>query len=408
MHRSEFLRTVSATALALSAGSRALAQEPPFALGDDVLLRDHLGELAGRHIGIITNQSGVTSDHVSIVDALVRTTSVDVHALFGPEHGLRGDHSAGAYVPSYRDERTGLPVYSLYGPTRHPSKAMLSGIDVLLFDIQDVGARMYTFISTMAYAMQSAAEFGIEFWVLDRPNPVGGEIVEGPVLDPRFSSFIGLYPIAMRHGMTVGELAQLFNVHFGIGAKLRVIKMDGWRRSTIWPQTHLEWVRTSPNIPTWLTCFVYLCTGLVDDMGLNNGVGTLTPFFFAGAERLDADEFAQRMDALALPGITFDATQWTPQEGYNAGKTFSGVRLNVLDPARVLPVHAAVQLLATARDMQPGIVQVRDDRAVDIDWGTDRVRAQLLADAGAPTITDSWARGVDAFMPLRERFLLYS
>lgn len=402
------MSSVGACALAISAGRRAPAQEQAFALGDDVLLRDHLDDLTGRHIGIITNQSGVTSSHVSIVDALVSNRSAQVHALFGPEHGLRGDHSAGAYVSSYTDERTGLPVYSLYGPTRHPSRQMLSGIDLLLFDIQDVGARMYTFVSTMAYAMQSAAKYDIEFWVLDRPNPVGGEIVEGPVLDPRYSSFIGLYPIAMRHGMTVGELAQLYNEHFGIGARLRVIKMDGWRRSTIWPQTHLEWVRTSPNIPTWLTCFVYLCAGLIDDMGLNNGIGTLTPFFFAGAQQLNADEFAERMNALALPGFAFEAAQWTPQEGANAGKTFSGVRFNVLDPARLLPVHAAVQLLVTARDLQAGVVAASNDRAVDIDWGTDTVRSQVLAGGSAGEITGSWTGGVDAFMPLRERFLLYS
>ncbi len=380
----------------------------PFLLGDDVLLREYVRELAGRRIGIITNQSGVTSDKVSIVDALVAEPTVRVHALFGPEHGLRGDHSAGAYVPSYRDERTGLPVYSLYGPTLHPSPEMLAGIDLLLFDIQDVGARMYTFVSTMAYAMQSAAAHDIEFWVLDRPNPVGGEIVEGPVLEPRFSSFIGLYPIALRHGMTVGELAQLFNEHFGIGAKLRVIRMQGWRRSMIWPQTHLQWVKTSPNIPTWLTCFVYLCTGLVDDLGLNNGVGTMTPFFYAGAERFDADQFAQRLNFLALPGIAFEAAHWTPSAGYNVGKTFAGVRLNVTDPARFLPVHTAVELLAAARDLQSGVVRVRNERAVDIDWGTDAVRAQLFAGKTAVEITDSWRRSVDAFLPLRQKYVLYS
>jgi uncharacterized protein YbbC (DUF1343 family) len=407
MRRRRFLGSLAAAGLAGAARRFASAQEPPFQLGDDVLLSEHLGELAGRHVGIITNQSGVTSDRVSIVDALVSNSSVHVHALFGPEHGLRGDHSAGAYVASYTDARTGLPVYSLYGPTRHPSPEMLAGIDLLLFDIQDVGARTYTFVSTMAYAMQSAAAHGIEFWVLDRPNPVGGELVEGPVLEPRYSSFIGLYPIAMRHGMTVGELAKLFNQHFGIGANLRVIQMSGWHRSTIWPQTHLEWVRTSPNIPTWLTCFVYLCTGLVDDMGVNNGVGTFTPFFFAGAPQLDADEFADRLNALALPGIAFDAAQWSPSVGANAGRSFSGVRLNLTDPARFLPVHAAVELLAIARDLQPGIVTATDVRAVDIDWGTDQVRGQLLAGRDAAEITQAWSGSVDDFMRLRERFLLY-
>lgn len=405
MRRRAFLGN---TAALFAAAALPASAQANVALGDDVFVGGAWEQLRGRRIGVITNQTGVTSGGESIVDAIRRNPAIELTAIYAPEHGFRGDRTAGAYVPTYTDPQSGLPVYSLYGPTRHPSAQMLAGVDVLLFDIQDVGSRAYTFISTMAYAMQSAARFGKEFWVLDRPNPVGGKIVEGPVLLPQDASFIGLYPIAMRHGMTVGELAQLYNEHFGIGARLRVIKMDGWRRSTIWPQTHLEWVRTSPNIPTWLTCFVYLCAGLIDDMGLNNGIGTLTPFFFAGAQQLNADEFAERMNALALPGFAFEAAQWTPQEGANAGKTFSGVRFNVLDPARLLPVHAAVQLLVTARDLQAGVVAASNDRAVDIDWGTDTVRSQVLAGGSAGEITGSWTGGVDAFMPLRERFLLYS
>lgn len=373
-----------------------------------MLLRDHLGELSGRHIGIITNQSGVLSSGTSVVDALVGARGVHVHALFGPEHGLRGDHQAGTYVPSYTDERTGLPVYSLYGPTRHPSPEMLAGIDLLLFDIQDVGSRTYTFISTMAYAMQTAAAHDLEFWVLDRPNPVGGRNVEGPVLEPEFSSFIGLYPIALHHGMTVGELARLFNDHFGIGAKLRVIAMDGWHRSMIWPQTGLHWIHTSPNIPTWPTCFVYLCTGLIDDMGLNNGIGTPMPFFYAGAPNIDAHAYADRLGSLGLAGITFDPSVWSPAEGGNAGRSFSGVRLLLTHPEEYLPVQCAVHLLVTARDMYPETVIVNHARPVDIDWGTDSVRRQLLAGASGSQIITSWQPRLNEFLPLRERFLLYT
>lgn len=404
MRRRRFLGSLAAASLGV-AGVRARGQEP-FELGDDVLLRYHARELSGRNIGIITNQSGVTSSHVSIVDALVTQPSVRVRALFGPEHGLRGDHSAGTYVESYRDDRTGLPVYSLYGATRHPSAEMLEGLDLMLFDIQDVGARPYTFASTMAYAMQSCAQRGIEFWVLDRPNPVGGETVEGPVLDSRFSSFIGLYPIAMRHGMTLGELAGLYNQHFGIGANLRVIAMRGWHRSMVWPQTHLEWVRTSPNIPSWLTCFSYLCGGLIDDLGINNGIGTMTPFFYAGVPDLDANEFARRLNDLRAPGMRFDAAAWSPSQGANAGRTFSGVRLVFTDLSRALPVHAAVAVAVTLRDMRGGI-SIESDRAVDIDWGTDAVRTQLTSGTALAAIYDTWKPGVDAFMASRERFLLY-
>jgi uncharacterized protein YbbC (DUF1343 family) len=407
MRRKAFLGSVATSALALAAARRYSAQASTFALGDDVLLRDHIETLRERTIGIITNQSGVTSRGVSIVDALVAKPGVRVHALFGPEHGLRGNHQAGAYVPSYTDERTGLPVYSLYGPTKHPSTQMLSGIDLLLFDIQDVGSRTYTFMSTMAYAMQSAAAHGIEFWVLDRPNPVGGAIVEGPVLDPRFSSFIGLYSLPIRYGMTIGELATIFNDHFGIGAKLRVIPMEGWKRSMIWPETDLRWIRTSPNIPTWPTCFVYLCTGLVDDMGLNNGIGTPEPFFYAGAPDLDAREYAARLNALHLPGVAFDPVTWSPSQGYNAGRSFSGVKFRLVDPASFLPVHTSVHILVTARDMKPGTIVIRHDRPVDIDWGTDTVRERLMAGASAQDIINSWQQRLAAFMALREHYLLY-
>jgi uncharacterized protein YbbC (DUF1343 family) len=283
---------------------------------------------------------------------------------------------------------------------------MLAGIDVLLFDIQDVGSRSYTYISTMAYALQSAAAHGIEFWVLDRPNPVGGDAVEGPVLEAAFSSFIGLYPIAMRHGMTVGELAQLFNLHFGIGAKLRVIPMNGWSRSMIWPQTGLHWIRTSPNIPTWQTTFVYLCTGLIDSTGLNNGVGTTTPFFYAGAPHLDADRFAAHLPQ--APGIRFEPATWTPSLGANAGHDFSGVRLAQLDPVAFAPVRTAVELLCAARDTQRSAITADNVRAIDLDWGTDSMRAQLLDGKSADEIVASWQAGVQDFLALRERFLIYS
>jgi uncharacterized protein YbbC (DUF1343 family) len=406
MRRSAFLGSVAAAGLTAARSGRARAQAP-VALGGDVLLRDHVRELAGRGIGIITNQTGVTAQGVSIVDA-VRRSGVRVHALFAPEHGLRGDRPAGAFVDSYVDAVSGLPVYSLYGPDRHPSAAMLAGIDVLLFDIQDVGARAYTFVSTMAYAMQSAAAHGIEFWVLDRPNPVGGAMVEGPVLDPKFSSFIGLYPIAMRHGMTIGELARMFNRHFGIGAKLRVIPMQGWQRSMIWPQTGLRWIRTSPNIPTWQTTFVYLCTGLIDSAGLNNGVGTPDPFFFAGARDLDARHFTERLSATGAPGVVFDAATWSPIKGANAGRSFSGAHLRLSEPSQFAPVRTSVELAVAARDVRASAIDVHSVREVDIDWGTDAFRKQLLGGSSANEIVASWQQGVADFLPLRQRFLLYT
>src|SRR5579872_1745775 len=244
MNRRGFLASALASASLVipSLGAEsAVVEGQRIMLGDDVLLNEVWREIGSRGVGIVTNQTGVTSKSESIVDALRHNPRVSVRALFAPEHGLRGDRPAGAYVPSYTDPKTGLPVYSLYGATRHPSASMLSEIDVLVLDIQDVGARAYTYISTMAYVMETAASLGKEMWILDRPNPTGGIAVEGPVLEPKYRSFIGLYPIAMRHGMTIGELAQMFNGAFGIGANLRVIPMRGWERSMLWDETSLHW-----------------------------------------------------------------------------------------------------------------------------------------------------------------------
>lgn len=374
-------------------------------LGVDRFLRETWRDVGTRGVGLITNQSGVTSQGVSFADALNRAGTVRLRALFAPEHGLRGDRPAGAAVASYVDAPTGLPVYSLYGATRHPSASMLHGIDVLLFDIQDVGSRAYTYISTMAYAMQTAKAFGKEFWVLDRPNPVGGDAVEGPVLEPAYASFIGLYPIAMRHGMTVGELARLFNDRFGIGADLRVVPMSGWRRSMIWPDTGLTWVRTSPNVPAWQTTFVLLCTGLIDNAGINNGVGTPAPFFVAGGYRLDGGALAAALNGRALPGVAFAAATWTPSAGFWKGRELSGVRLEI-DPRRFQPVRTAVEILVAVRDLDPRAIDIKA-AALDRDWGTDSLRRGLHDGLGAAAIVSGWNAGVASFRTLRRKYLLY-
>ncbi|HEY1681377.1 MAG TPA: DUF1343 domain-containing protein [Candidatus Tumulicola sp.] len=408
MNRRRFI-TQTATGAMLATVPRALvAQSVPFALGDDVFLNGAWRELAGGGVGIITNQSGVTSQGESIVDAVRRRTQLDVRAIFAPEHGLRGDRPAGATVSSYVDSQTGLPVYSLYGATRHADAAELSGIRTLLFDIQDVGSRAYTYISTMAYAMQTARARGIAFWVLDRPNPVGGVTVEGPVLQPAFSSFIGLYPIAMRHGMTVGELARLFNDRFGIGAQLHVVPMRGWQRSMVWPDTGLRWVRTSPNVPQWQTTFVLLCTGLIDNAGINNGVGTDTPFFLAGTLGLDGNALADAMNAHRLPGVSFEAARWSPSAGFWKGRTLSGVRLSVDDPAAFLPVKTSVSLLVTIRQIAPNAIVMKDPAALDRDWGTDALRLGLRHGLSTDAILAQWNSRTSNFQALRSKYLLYA
>ncbi len=356
---------------------------------------------------MISNPSGVTSRLESIVDAIRSRSEIRIKAIYAPEHGFRGDHGAGAAVASSVDPLTHLPVYSLYGASRHPSAEMLAEIDVLLFDIQDVGSRAYTYISTMAYAMQSAREHGKEFWVLDRPNPIGGAIVEGPVLEPAYESFIGLYPIPMRHGMTIGELAMLFNEHFVIGAKLRVIRMNGWRRSMIWPDTGLQWVPTSPNIPTWETTIVYVGTGLLDSAGVNNGSGYTLPFFLAGTAGIDGVRLAARLNAIGLPGVWFRPAAWSPLTGFWQRHELTGVQLMVFDPRRFYAVRTAVEILVAIRDLFPHAIDIVSVSGLDRDWGTDTIRTALLAGASAHAILGQWTASVAQFESLRRRYLLY-
>jgi uncharacterized protein YbbC (DUF1343 family) len=412
MRRSEFLRSAGATVIASGAAAeRSVAAPLPPAnvtLGDDVFLSETWRELGSRPIGIVTNQTGVTSRLETIVDAIRHVPEISVRAIYSPEHGLRGDQAAGAYVKSYIDERSGLPVYSLYGTTRHPTGAMLADVDVLLYDIQDVGDRAYTYISTLAYVMQAAKTYGKTVWVLDRPNPIGGRIVEGPVLDERFASFIGLYPIPVRHGMTVGELARLFNEHFSIGCSLRVIPMRGYTRAMLWPDTGLQWVQTSPNIPEWGTALVYPATGLIDGAGINNGTGYTKPFKYAGAYKLDGARLAAYLNDRPIPGVYFRAAAWTPIAGFWAGKTLTGVELIVTEPRAFLAVRTAVEILVAVRKIEPAAISIPDPAALDKDWGTDTLRKGLEDGLDASTILASWVPGTRVFEAVRERFLLYS
>jgi uncharacterized protein YbbC (DUF1343 family) len=382
-------------------------EAPAVTLGDDAFVRDAWQELRGRPVGIVTNPSGVLSTGEPLVDAVHRNGRIALKALFGPEHGIRGAAGAGETVGSSTDAKTGLPVYSLYGATRHPTPAMLEGIDVLLFDIQDVGARPYTYVSTMAYVMESAATYGKEVWVLDRPNPVGGVLLDGPVLEPKYKSFVGLYPIPERHGMSVGELARMFNDHFGIGCRLRVIPMQGWNREMLWADTGLRWVATSPNIPYARTTLVYLATGLVDEGGVNNGVGTDRPFEYAGGYGYDSAAFRDVLVARKTPGVEFEPADWVPSRGFWKDKTLHGVAINVTEPHAFPSVRTAVELLAAARAQGKYRVAPDHERIMDRDWGTATVRVALNDGAAADTIVASWQPGLAAFRTLRSTYLLY-
>ena len=415
MRRSNFARMAAVAAGAVAAGalvpqtaSSAPLGPADITLGDEVFLSETWRELRGRSVGVVTNQTGVTSRLETIVDAIRRNPQIAFKAIYSPEHGLRGDQPAGEYVKSYIDAQTGLPVYSLYGATRHPTGAMLEEVDVLLYDIQDVGDRAYTYISTLAYVMQAAKTYGKTVWVLDRPNPIGGAVVEGPVLDLRFSSFIGLYAIPVRHGMTVGELANLFNDHFDIRCSLRVISMKNYTRAMLWPDTGLHWVQTSPNIPEWDTTLVYPATGLIDSAGVNNGTGYTKPFKYAGAYKLDGRRLAEVLNGRNVPGVHFRAAAWAPIAGFWQGKTLTGVELVITDASAFRAVRTAVEILVAVRRISPATVTISNPAGLDKDWGTDSLRRGLEDGLDADAILKQWEPGTQVFEALRERFLLYN
>jgi uncharacterized protein YbbC (DUF1343 family) len=326
----------------------APAQErEPVRLGIDNIDK-HLDLFKGKRVGLITNATGINSDFESSIDIL--KAKVDLVALYAPEHGIRGAAKAGDKIGHATDAKTGLPIYSLYGATKKPTAAMLADIDVLAFDIQDIGARPYTYIYTMAYAMQAAAENGKTFVVLDRPNPAGG-MVEGGLVKPGFESFIGMYPIPLRHGMTVGELARYFNKEFAIGCDLAVVPLTGWTRGMVWDDTGLPWVMTSPNIPTPDSALVYSGTGIFGGTNVSEGVGTTRPFELIGATWLNGEELADRMNAMGLPGVRFRPAYFSTRFGGNTGKTLGGVQIHITDPHAYQAVRTGVTLLYVIQEL---------------------------------------------------------
>ncbi|WP_156784642.1 exo-beta-N-acetylmuramidase NamZ family protein [Thermosinus carboxydivorans] len=362
----------------------------------------------GKRVGLITNHTGIDSNFRSTVDILNEKTNLV--ALFAPEHGIRGNVPAGAAVGFYTDERTGVTVYSLYGATKKPTPEMLANVDVLVFDIQDVGARFYTYIYTMAYAMQACSELGKTFVVLDRPNPVGGVQVEGKVLEPEFQSFIGLYPIPIRHGMTVGELAQLFNSEFGINCDLHVVKMTGWRRDMLYDETGLPWVMTSPNMPTVDTALVYSGIGIFGGTNISEGVGTTRPFELVGAPWLDAQELADRMNAQHLPGVIFRPAYFTPAFSKYKGQVCGGVQIHVVDRKAYKAVRTGLALLYT-------IIELSGDKFsfnapyregskpnIDLATGDDSLR---LGRYTLDEIIAAWDAEAEQFRQLAKPYLLY-
>ncbi|MFJ7509492.1 exo-beta-N-acetylmuramidase NamZ domain-containing protein [Peribacillus simplex] len=375
--------------------------------GIEVLLKDEKNALSGKKVGLITNPTGIDSKLTSIVDLLNDDPDINLTALFGPEHGVRGDAQAGASVEYYIDEKTGLPVYSLYGKTKKPTPEMLKDVEVLVFDIQDVGTRYYTYIYTMAYAMEAAKENDIPFIVLDRPNPQGGESVDGPVLEPEFSSFVGLYPIPLKHGMTVGELATLFNKEFKIGADLRVIKMKGWKRDMDYDDTGLPFVLPSPNMPTVSTTFVYPATGLIEGTNVSEGRGTTKPFELIGAPYINSDELAGKLNALRLPGVKFRAASFTPTFSKHAGKLSHGVEIYITDREEFKAVPTGLHIIKTIQDLYPGDFEFLAANNFNLLIGNGWVMSRIEEGSSVNEIMKEYQVKQDSFKKVRKNYLLY-
>ncbi|WP_407839886.1 exo-beta-N-acetylmuramidase NamZ domain-containing protein [Streptomyces sp. DSM 116496] len=382
--------------------------------GFERLAADGYAVLAGQRVGVVTNPTGITADARHLVDVLHADAAdghFDLVAVFGPEHGFRGTAQAGGSEGAGRDPATGLPVYDTYGKSGQGLADVFTaaGVDTVVFDIQDVGARFYTYIWTLYDCMRAAALAGKAVVVLDRPNPVGARRAAGPVLQRPYASFVGREPIALAHGMTAGELAGLFAGEFlrGAGAapRLEVVRMAGWRRESFFEETGLPWVPPSPNMPTPGTALAYAGTCLFEGTNLSEGRGTTTPFELVGAEGVDR-KWAEAANALELPGVWFREAYFTPSFSKYAGKTCGGVRLLVHDREAFDPVRAGIGLLVTARQVWSGFAW-RSDQWIDRLTGSDRVRRMVDAGAGVEEVAGDWAAGLAGFAAAREQYLLY-
>jgi uncharacterized protein YbbC (DUF1343 family) len=390
--------------------------------GAEAVVRDGFAALAGKRVGLIANQTSRVGAQ-QLVDLLAKAPNLRLTAILAPEHGFRGEVEAGDAVADAVDARTGVPLHSLYGATKKPTPAMLRGVDALVFDIQDIGTRYYTYISTMGLAMQAAAAARIPLVVLDRPNPLGGDYVSGFVLEAALTSFIGQYPIPLVHGLTVGELAHMIKGEGwldGLGAlDLTVIPIEGWRRSMRWPDLKRAWVTTSPNIPTFEAALVYPGIGIAGEaLNVNEGRGTPTPFSLFGAPWADGALLADRLNAAELGGVRFKAHPYTPRSIRGValhprfqGKALDGVRIVVTDPATFAPLEAGVHVLAAlfAEARAKGVAEpIANLAMLHALAGTRRLHRMLADGHSAAHIIAAWQEEVARFRAQRARYLLYS
>ena len=380
-------------------------QVEPVKLGIDNI-DQYLEYFEGKRVGLITNQTGFNSEFRSTIDILYEKTNLT--ALFAPEHGIRGNVSAGGSIATYVDEATGLNVYSLYGSTTIPTAEMMNQIDVMCVDIQDVGARFYTYVYTMANAMKACTLYDKEFVVFDRPNPVGGEAVQGNILDMSYSSFIGMYPIVQRHGMTIGEIAKLFVLlDDGIDIDVKVVPMTGWKRDMYYDETNLPWIPPSPNIPTIETAVVYTATCIFEGTNFSEGRGTQKPFEMIGAPYVNAEEYAKALNNLNLPGVYFTPTYFTPTSSKNSGVLCYGVLVHVTDRTTFESVKTGWAMIEVARDLYPEDFVVLGNKercSMDLLSGNNYLRLRTYSLSELFDIIDE---DTEEFLKLRNECLIY-
>lgn len=373
--------------------------------GLDVLVHEQASFPTNQRVGLVSMPAAVLPDLTSSLDALCKA-GINITALFGPEHGFGGATLDGAKVGDATDPRTGLPVFSLYGSVNEPTTQMLNNVDILIFDMQDVGVRFYTYLSTLYYVLRGAGRHGRPIYVLDRPNPITGTIIEGAPVESGFESFVGIVNIPMRHGMTLGELARFMNTEYRLGADLHVIELPNWKRSMWFDETGLPWVPTSPAMPHLSTAMLYPGICLLEGTNLSLGRGTSLPFEICGAPWLDGYALAEEMNALCLPGVRFRPIVFTPSASNHAGSECQGVQIHILDRNALRPVIMAMNLIAILRRMagEAWAWNPHFDRLT----GSSGVRSALEAGTrSVAEITATWAESISGFVHQREKYLLY-
>ena len=385
-------------------------------LGLEKLLEDKSPTLSGARVGLICNQASVDHRFRHAADLLHEHTAIKLTVLFGPQHGIRGDVQDNMIETAHGvDRQTGLPVYSLYSETREPTESMLKDVDILVFDMQDVGCRIYTFAYTMANSMRAARHYGKKVVVCDRPNPINGVDVNGNVLEPEQASFVGLFPIPTRHGMTIGELARLFNKHFEIECELEVVPMDGWEREYWLDETDTPWVIPSPNMPSLDSATVFPGTVHFEGTQMSEGRGTTRPFELIGAPYVIPEEYAGELNALDLPGVVFRSCVFQPTFQKHAGVGCGGVQIHVLDRQSFEPVITGVAMVKTAYDLytdefawkQPPYEYVYDRNPFDVISGTTKTREAIEQGISLDNIKNSWQEELDRFKETRDHYLIY-